>query len=290
MTIVLDRMEIEEAGANPVRLADGIHDQLGAFAGPVPVKEIARALDIAEVRIEPLANLEGALITTPERNTGAILLNGRSSPRRQRFTLGQELGHFLNPWHQPTAPDGFHCSREDMLASDGRSNDRYLRQEAEANLFSIELLTPRKRLAAFLRGEPDLGCVLAIADEFDISREASTRRYVSLHEEMTAALFSRDGQMLYAKWADRFPRLAMRRGDTLPELPELPRLAGHLSLSPIEHVDADDWLAGPNDTQLTIQTLHQQDGRATTLLRVTSDDTDYEDPLEDSFDRFTRFG
>ncbi len=91
---------------------------------------IARALDIAEVRIEPLANLEGALITTPERNTGAILLNSRTNPRRRRFTLGHELGHFLNPWHQPAAPDGFHCSREGMLTSDGRSKDRYLRQEA----------------------------------------------------------------------------------------------------------------------------------------------------------------
>ena len=48
--LALDRMEIEEAGPNPERLAAAIHAQLQLKAGPVPVYEIAEALDIVEIR------------------------------------------------------------------------------------------------------------------------------------------------------------------------------------------------------------------------------------------------
>jgi Zn-dependent peptidase ImmA (M78 family) len=44
---------------------------------------------------------EGALLTTAERDTGAIVVNKNASPQRQRFTLAHELGHLLNPWHVP---------------------------------------------------------------------------------------------------------------------------------------------------------------------------------------------
>ena len=63
--------------------------------------EIARALDIHEIRVEPLSNFEGALITTAERGYGSILVNGNVDRRRQTFTIAHELGHFLNIWHRP---------------------------------------------------------------------------------------------------------------------------------------------------------------------------------------------
>ncbi len=47
---ILDRMELDEVGANPQRLAEAIHQQLGSGGGAVQVYDIARALDIVEVR------------------------------------------------------------------------------------------------------------------------------------------------------------------------------------------------------------------------------------------------
>src|SRR5688572_11398094 len=170
-------MELDEVGANPQRLAEAIHEQLGESEGPVSVYDISQALDIVEIREEPLVSFEGALVTTPERSWGSILVNANSSRQRRRFTLGHELGHFLNSWHIPTSPTGFWCSRSDMTAADVRSRDRYLRQEAEANRFAIELLTPRKRLRRYLISQADLHQVLAIAEDFQISREAAARRY-----------------------------------------------------------------------------------------------------------------
>jgi Zn-dependent peptidase ImmA (M78 family) len=142
----------------------------------VPVRDIALALDIDEIRERPLTSLEAALVTTPERDRGKILLNSNSSRQRRRFSVGHELLHFLNSLHQQTAPEGFQCSRADMRVSSAMQS-RHLRQEAEANAFAIELLTPRAWLKPLLRGPPDLEKVLKVADEFDVSREAAARRY-----------------------------------------------------------------------------------------------------------------
>jgi hypothetical protein len=98
MHVELDRMAIEDVGANPERLAQAIHDQLPGLQGAVPVYDIARALDIEEIRDEALSGFEGALITPPEKGTGSILVNATSPRQRRRYTVGHELGHFLNPW------------------------------------------------------------------------------------------------------------------------------------------------------------------------------------------------
>ncbi len=135
-------MSIEDVGLNPRRIAEAILAQLEGERGAVPVREIALALDIEWIRAEPLSNIEAALVTTAERDRGQILLNSRSSRQRQRFSLGHELLHFLNPLHEQTSEGGFQCSRLDMRAS-ASTQGRHERQESEANEFAIELLTPR---------------------------------------------------------------------------------------------------------------------------------------------------
>src|SRR5437868_663307 len=104
-------MLLDDIGYNPERIAEAIHAQLGDMSGPVPVHALALALDIIEIREGRLTSFEGALLTTSERGYGSILVNTQSSLQRRRFTVGHELGHFLNPLHKPTVFDGFFCSR-----------------------------------------------------------------------------------------------------------------------------------------------------------------------------------
>jgi hypothetical protein len=163
--LVLDRVEIEDVGANSERLAEAIHRQLGTCQGPVPVLDIAKALDIIEIREEPLTGFEAALLTTPERGYGSIVVNLDSSPQRRRFSVGHELLHFLNPWHEPTSPSGFRCSRQDMIETRRSARDPHRRQEAEANQFSIELLAPPALARPHIEGEADLARVLAMGEE-----------------------------------------------------------------------------------------------------------------------------
>lgn len=283
----LDRMALDDVGANPVRLAEAIHRQLGDPSGAVPVARIAKALDIVEIRVETLRNIEGALITNVERGFGSILINENSGRRRKRFTLAHELLHFLNAGHRPTTADGFSCSREDMIASDQQSRDRHLRQEAEANAFAIELLAPRRLIKPHLAGDPDLGAVLLMSEELDISREAAARRYVACHDQCLAVVFSRDGRFVYSDRSAGFPALQFARGAPLPALPR-----GHApsGLSEFEDADAEDWFARRGHVSLMIQTLHQQADRATTLLRiVSSDDDNADDGIDDAYERFARF-
>ena len=53
----LERIEVDDVATSVERIVAEIHRQLGAIDPPVPVYEIARALDIEEIREEPLRKL-----------------------------------------------------------------------------------------------------------------------------------------------------------------------------------------------------------------------------------------
>ncbi len=263
----LDRMEIEEAGPNPERLAAEIHRQLALKSGSVPVYEIAEALDIIDIRERPLSGLEGALVTTPDRNVGSIAVNSKSRPERRRFTLSHELGHFLNVWHRPSDPNGrFSCSRDDLALSwSNRSTkiSRHVDQEVQANRFAIELLAPPRLARPFLYGVPDLEKVRTMSETLAISRQAAARRYVEMHDEPTAIVFGAGGLVQYVERHSNFPFVSCRPHDRLPSLPD----AGDGDkISPHLEADARDWLARPTGASLIAQTLWQKSGYSITLL------------------------
>lgn len=268
-------MTIEEAGPNPERLAAAILAQLGHRRGAAPIVEIARALDIVEIREEPLTSIEGALITTSDRNVGMILLNSASSAQRRRYTLAHEVGHFLNVWHRPTDSSGrFACTKADLATAwRGLPADvsRHRVQESEANRFAIELLASKHATQPCLGGIPDLERVLALAEDLLISREAAARRYVELHDDPCAVVFSRDGEVRYVGKGVEFPVVACGRGQRLVELAPAVDSSG---LSAHVEVDARDWLRRPTDRSIVAQTLHQRGGYAITLLALEDVESD----------------
>jgi hypothetical protein len=264
MAVRLDRVAVEAVGANPVELARAIHRQLLDLAGPVPVYEIARALDIEEIREQLLTSFEGCLLTDRQKSYGAILVNAASSPRRRRYTVGHELGHFLNERHLPTTADGFACTKQDMAHS-ARAG-RHLRQEREANTFAIELLAPRRLIWPYLERPAELTHALALAGDLEISREAAARRYVALHDECLAVVFSAGDRVRYVEKGRAFPGTAVWAGDALPELPARPRDGA--GLTALNEVNPAAWLSTPDGVTLFAQTLYQADAFAMTLLLV----------------------
>ena len=285
--LILNRMEIEEAGPNSSRMAAAVVRQLEG-EGRVPVMEVAKALDIIELRGEPLENLEGALLTDAERSSGSILFNAKSGLPRQRFTVAHELCHFLNIRHRQTAEAGFRCSRSDMRISQlGRDHeDNWHRQQKfEANQFAIELLIPSRRMGPFLRRELAIETMLDMNSLFDVSREAAGRRLIECHDEVGAIVFSKDGRVRYAITNGRFPKLAITRDVSMPVSVQK-ILKGPQSLSQLEEADPADWLGEPDTCGLFEQTLVQQNGYAMTLL--VADDDDEEDDVEDAAPWFDR--
>ena len=277
-SIQLNRMEVEEVGTNPERLAGAIHKQLGLAIGPVPVFAIARALDIVEIREENLTGVEGALVTTPQRPRGSIVINRLSPIERRRFTLSHELGHFLNQFHRSSVESGFQCSQRDMTVSGG--DGWHLKQEAEANRFAIELLAPQSLIRRYLATAPDLTQVVAMAGDLEISKEASARRYVEKHRENLAAVFSKDGRVKYTAPGKNFPALDLQPKTPLPVYLDK---SGQGDVTDFDPVDASEWLRKSKGFSLLAQTLVQRDGHAITLLQADENEDDGE---IDTFDRF----
>jgi Zn-dependent peptidase ImmA (M78 family) len=240
----LDRMAIEDAGPNPDKLAAAIHAQLKMKRGAVPVHAIARALDIVDIREEPLPGMEGALVMPLDRNRGAIFANARSSGRRRRFTIAHELGHFLNPWHEPPSPLAFACTAEDLRTrwrDLPRDLNRHWQQESQANRFAIELLAPASRVRPYLKGLPDLDRVIAFSADLDISKEAAARRYVELYERPIAVVFGHNDMVRYVDRHGEFPKVRCSKGDPLPSC-EIAASADDVTA----HMQSEprDWLQG----------------------------------------------
>lgn len=155
------------------------------------------------------------------------------------------------------------CSAQDMSNPSG--DERHITQETEANQFAIELLAPRSLMATALDSEPDLILACALADDLNISREATIRRYVEMHNETLAAVFSKNGKIRYVSKPGNFPNLSRWSGNLLPEFPAEPDRG---NCSAMSEAEPRDWLKAPHGKELFVQTLFQQNGFATTLLLI----------------------
>lgn len=262
MGLALDRIEIESVGSDPVRLARALLSQMPDLDGWVPIEEIALALDIVEIRVMPLHSIEACLQCDRTKSRGQIVVREQSSAPRRRYSIGHELGHFLNERHLPASEHGFDCTADDMTAS--VRTGRGLEQEREANTFAIEVLTPRALLKPHLGRAADLKNALDIARRFDVSREAAIRRYVDLHPECLAAVFSLNGRIRYIVKSEGFPSTGPWRGHPVGGVPGRPRDGDEMT--GLDEVDARSWLTYPGRHQLFAQVLYQQAGHATTLL------------------------
>jgi len=263
-------MSLEEVGANPIIMAKALNAQLSSLGyneGKVPIYQAALSLDIKEIRVEASLAFEGMILMPSNKSVGSVLINQASKPR-MRFTLAHELFHFLSPLHKPVGQGGFTCDKAALKISSHRTQlrTRYERQEAEANQFAAEILMPRSRIKRRLGQEPSLEHVLAMADEFHVSKEAAAVHYASLHDDAVGIIFSRNGRVRYAVKSEDCPWLVhAERGAKLPSL-----IASKTkSLSLPEEFDANGWTTTSQDEvgdDVQIQTLYQDKGYAMSLL------------------------
>ena len=267
--VALERIDIDDGATDPMRIAAEIHRQLGEIPGPVPIYDIARALDIDEIKTKPLKNFEGMLLTQPERDFGTVLLNSLASPQRRNYSLAHELGHFLCGWHVPTEDAGFSCSQRDMASPSGGA--RHVKQEREANQFAIELLAPPRLVKPYLRRLPDLEHVLSMHGALDISKAAAARRYVELHKEPLAVIFAKNDEFIYTVRGSQFPWIGLKEGDPLPILPSVSLEAG---TSEMTETDRRDWLIRVPSVELAVQVFTQENGHAIILLHAASAEED----------------
>ena len=285
----LKRVDVADIHA-PGLLARTLHIQMGSTEGPVPITDIASALDISYIRIDEYDGFEGMLLTDRRRSDGVILANKRNGGRRARFTVAHELGHFLLERHTFSSDTGFLCTEKDLRARSAKRH--HWRQETEANRFAIELLAPKDRFSAFLNADPDLEHVREASGRLHLSKEATARRYLDLRDAMMAMVFHRHGKLRYFDKRKSFPYLPFAKGAAMPVSATERRDTNPVTA--LVEADPKDWFDAPPGATLWIQTLFQKDGFGTTMLLLDDDgyvdrDDDGSGP-EDTYSRYSRFG
>ncbi|WP_197092117.1 MULTISPECIES: ImmA/IrrE family metallo-endopeptidase [Mesorhizobium] len=281
-------MDLADA-ASPERLVLEILKLEPDLAIPVPIEELCLRLDILEIVPLTTKGYEGGLITTPDKFNATILFNQGSRPERRRFTIAHELGHFLIPSHLPSADGRFLCTLQDMRnLKDGEANRRE-KMEVEANRFASQLLMPppKFRVDVAVGRDPDLRQLVAVADKYDVSKEAAGRVYVRFREEPVAILVTHNGKVLRDYRGPAFPFLSVPAGAQVPDYSLLRRRRHQLGVaSEIDETDAGVWLdirRGQQPAKLYEQVLLQRDGFALVMLSrdlASADDEDDDEEAE----------
>lgn len=279
----LDRIDLFDI-RQPDRLARAIHTQIGDLVLPVPVEDIATALDISEVRTGSFDGFEGMLLTDQARRVGAILANTRRGLRRARFTIAHELGHFLLEHHVLSSDTGFRCRAQDLRET--REGRRHEKQETQANQFAIGLLAPVKAVDKYLSEDPDLRDAQQLRDELDVSLEACVRRLIEQRSEPLAAIWSTNAKVRYWIKNNDFPFLSLKKGDRLPQTTQAFRMHAENKSGFTDFLESPPmaWTSR-DDIEVFEQTRRPPSGHAVTLLWADNPGLDDLDEEPDPYHR-----
>lgn len=270
MSINLDLMELADF-TNPKKIVREIFNQNPDIKLPIPLEDIASAAGISDIRYQPLNGLEGALVANEEKSEGIIAINNNAIQSRQRFTLGHELGHFLIPRHG----HNMKCTVKD-LNKKANSKSKVLDIEAEANVFSSQLLMPPQLLIkrGLLDPSPNVNNIIQLKDIFNISFQACANNYINIHGDYLAIIISQNNRIHYGLNSEENPLwLTADKGKSVPRGSHTSTvdLTKYQSITSDE-VDTELWFSPNNKFEypdtLVEETYVQEDGWAATLLWI----------------------
>lgn len=264
------RMDLADCGS-PERLLEVIFKYYPALPRRVPVKDIASEAGIIDFKVLEVEGFIGGLTADTGKNQGIILTKEGLPKKRQRFTIGHELGHFLIPTH------GYQrqCSKRDLEEA-GRATN-YQRQEAEANRFSAGLLMPKPMFVKDIDalGSADVSHIRTLSDQYDVSMEAVANRYVDFTSDSCAVVFSHCGTVRYARASKNFPKLAAKKGMALPSGCLTHRINAVGTPSSWAEYHGAIWLevtGGERVPTVLEQAVAQANGFKVTLLYIDAED------------------
>ncbi len=285
----IDLMALADIGGNPMKLAQEVHRQLrlqyGSVPHDVPLDGIAKSVGIEDIVDHQTEAFEGTLFVNGSR--GIVGLRKGMRLGRRRFTLGHELGHFLNPWHS-SAKKRFECSSNDtrmLRASGGRWVDRppLEKMEIEANEFSNALLIPApeyREARRLLGGDPSIEHIRSLADMFKVSFEVMCQTFVNTEKETVGIILSRNGLVVRPMLPRSFPYLGMSKGTAIPSdsnTADFQKSASSGDVSTLADALNSSWLERKgNVSGLYEQAYIQRDGWAVTLLWAEIEEQDEE--------------
>ncbi|WP_298336046.1 ImmA/IrrE family metallo-endopeptidase [uncultured Erythrobacter sp.] len=280
--MTLSRLDLDGT-SSPRGLVTKILKALPSLSLPMPIEDIARALDIAEIEEIETEGFVGGLVTDDARSSGGILVQKGLGRQRRRFTIAHELGHFLIPFHRPVTGEQFMCDSAAMRAWDEKTKKGHYKMEAEANRFASTLLVPPPLLREFLKSyrTADMKAAIDVHREFDVSKVVAARCYAEYSGERVAFVVTRNGKVLYNFRNREFPWIVPTNGAPIPSGSRFHSHRGS-DISPLLSVGAEHWIEtefGKRVPFMKEQVLPQANGHALIMLWMDVDDDDY-DPEE----------
>lgn len=159
-------MECLDTSKEVGRLLSG--DASGRF--PVPVIQIAASEGIKVMTDPDYPDDRSGHIEVNADGTATIIVNGKHSSTRKRFTIAHEIGHFVF--------DLDYLREHGYIDRDGDAMDAsYRKRESRANSFAAQLLMPEQ---TFIQQWVALKSVDRVADYFSVSRDAVRFRAMNL--------------------------------------------------------------------------------------------------------------
>lgn len=167
----LRRREIE-------RLAEDLLNRHGLRSAPIQVEKIAELEKIEVIRVSAGWNESGFLLREGESHP-VIGINRKNSPKRQRFTIAHELGHWrLHPGRPLIVDHSVMINKRNDVSSQATEPE-----EVQANQFAAALLMPESLVrdcaaSGGFRSRDEL--ISRLASEFDVSTDSMAWRLVNL--------------------------------------------------------------------------------------------------------------
>jgi len=188
-----------------------------------------------QLHYRPAKSYEGALLRMKNIPRGYIVLSTEvQEVRRQHFTLGHEIGHYLLPDQQELCQP---CGKQQIESWD----EELAKPERDANRFAAEVLMPRSIVQPFLRESPGLCHVEQIAEACATSLTASAYRYCELSSFRIATVWSEARRVRWYKPSGEFVRW-VRKGNIREESYAFDAFEGRSIPAKFESVPASAWL------------------------------------------------
>lgn len=196
----------------------------------------------ATVKRDRLLGCEGQIVGTDNR--AIITINNESTLRRQRFSLGHEIGHWINDRGKNLS---YRCTNSDMRQHTLSRHDFKQQKEVRANRFAAELLMPSYLLKRYLPArEISVSTVNYLSQLFDVSRTSASIRLVEV-SDLPCMLVCWDKQGR-RKWFSRNPIVP----DSIWPHRQILRPSEVFGDSNALTVDADRWIDGAAAENFTI--------------------------------------
>lgn len=161
--------------------AETLLRELGIDELPIDVEHVARQCGAIVTRERFRRDLSGLLVRGDTATPGSTVIgvNSTHHPRRQRFTIAHEIGHYRLHRGKVTVDSGLRVDYRDEAAT-ARVQD-----ERDANAFAASLLMPTAMVAReadpLVRAGATRSVLISdLAKIFDVSEEAMGYRLLNL--------------------------------------------------------------------------------------------------------------